>query len=167
MEPSSDTSVLELRIYQIKDSMIPEWVKAFNTEVRVINEQSGAVVQGAAFNMDKKDEFIWLRFFPGQQSREIIRSNIYGGADWLNIEDRIRSMLVTRSEQLLYPLGSWAGDDNLFQEDNINQINEIRIYDIAEGRMKDWLKVFQESILKLHIENGVFSLPIILASRWC
>ena len=155
MEPSDNNSILELRIYQIKNSMIEEWVEAFNTEVRVINEQSGAVVQGAAFNMDKKDEFIWLRFFPDQESREVIRSTIYDGTDWLNIQDRIRGMLVTRSEQLLYPLGSWASDDNLFQEDNINQINEIRIYDIAEGRMNDWLKVFRESILKLHIENGV------------
>ena len=115
MEPSDNNSILELRIYQIKNSMIEEWVEAFNTELRVINEQRGAVVQGAAFNMDKKDEFIWLRFFPDQESREVIRSTIYDGTDWLNIQDRIRGMLVTRSEQLLYPLGSWASDDNLFQ----------------------------------------------------
>jgi len=152
---SLDNSVLELRIYQIKDSVIRDWVKAFNTEVRVINEQSGAVIQGAAFNRDKRDEFIWLRFFRDQESRELIRSTIYDGRDWLEIQDRIRGMLVNRSEQLLYPLGLWSSDSNLFQADNINQINEIRIYDIAEGRMNDWLTVFQEDILKLHIDNGV------------
>ena len=156
MGSSVDNTVMELRIYQIKESMISEWFKAFNTEVKVINEQSGAIITGAAFNMDIPDEFIWFRCFPDEKSREAIRSTIYDGSDWLKIQDRIRGMLVTRSEQLLYPLGLWSAERGLFQTDNIDQINEIRIYDIAEGRMSDWLKVFQEDILKLHRDNGVF-----------
>ena len=152
---SNNSSILELRIYEINDSVISDWVRAFDSEVRVINESNGAEIMGEGFNNNKKNEFIWIRSFPDLESREVIRSRIYGGSDWLNIQDRIRGMLDTRTEQLLYPIGLWSPGDQLFRTDNKNQINEIRVYEINEGRMDDWVTIFQEKILKLHYDNHV------------
>lgn len=155
-EVSKNSNVLELRIYRIDETMITDWVRAFDREVRVINESNGAGIMGAGFNAHAKNEFIWIRSFPDHESREVIRSRIYDGDDWLNIQDKIRGMLDARTEQLLYPIGLWSPGKQLFQSDNKDQINEIRIYEIAEGRMEDWLTIFQEKIIKLHNENGVF-----------
>ena len=40
---SNNSSILELRIYEINDSVISDWVQAFDSEVRVINESNGFI----------------------------------------------------------------------------------------------------------------------------
>lgn len=101
-----DLPVVELRRYSLKLGRRDEMIAAFERHLMESQEEAGMTVLGTFRDLDRPDQFVWLRGFPDMESRRESLTAFYAGPVWKEYGPLVRpTMLDTDDVHLLRPVG--------------------------------------------------------------
>jgi len=74
--------IVELRRYTLRDGCRDELIDLFDREFVETQEELGMAVLGQFRDLDRPDQFVWLRGFTDMQSRRTGLTSFYSGPVW-------------------------------------------------------------------------------------
>jgi hypothetical protein len=77
------SAVIEVRTYRAKPGMREPLLALLQTRAFPLQRQLGMKILGPFPNQADDDEFVWLRGFPDEASREPLKVAFYQGEEWL------------------------------------------------------------------------------------
>jgi hypothetical protein len=76
--------IVEVRSYRIKPGLREEFVKLFETRAVPAQRSNGMRILGPLLDLEKPDQFVFLRGFPSLEERERMKDAFYEGELWKN-----------------------------------------------------------------------------------
>ena len=99
--------IYELRIYRFHPGRKPTFLKYFKV-ARTFMEKYGVTFVRAWENLEREDEFIWMRSFSSLKQRQKAVDAYYGSPEWLEIVGKIRPTIrAAGSPSHEGPPGTW------------------------------------------------------------
>jgi len=95
--------IYELRIYRFHPSRKNIFLKYFKV-ARTFMKKYGVTYVAGWENLERKDEFTWIRSFPSLKHREKAIDAYYGSREWLKIVDNIKPTIKRREVRLMRAL---------------------------------------------------------------
>jgi hypothetical protein len=92
--------IYELRIYRFHPGLKPTFLRYFKV-ARTFMEKYGVTFVTAWENLEREDEFIWIRSFPSVKRRQKAIDAYYGSPEWLKIVGKIRPTIKRREVRLM------------------------------------------------------------------
>ena len=92
--------IYELRIYRFHPGLKPTFLRYFKV-ARTFMEKYGVTFVTAWENLEREDEFIWIRSFPSLKQRQKAIDAYYGSPEWLKIVGKIRPTIRRREVRLM------------------------------------------------------------------
>lgn len=77
-----DLPVVELRRYTLKPGRRDELIDVFERHLMESQEDTGMVLLGTFRDLDRPDQFVWLRGFPDMETRRAALTAFYSGPVW-------------------------------------------------------------------------------------
>jgi hypothetical protein len=104
------SAVVELRQYTLKPGRRDELIELFDRHFVESQEQHGARVIGQFRNRRHRDQFVWLRGFPGMEERQRALQAFYGGPVWAEFRNAANDTMIDSDNVLLLkPAGPASG----------------------------------------------------------
>lgn len=103
-EPSTARSccpVVELRQYTMRPGMRDVLIDLFDREFIESQEELGIRVLGQFRDLDRPDYFVWLRGFPGMESRLQALTSFYSGPVWKAHREAANATMIDSDDVLL------------------------------------------------------------------
>lgn len=105
-----DLPVVELRRYTLVPGRRDEMISIFERELMEPQEATGMSILGTFRDVDRPDQFVWLRGFPDMRSRHESLTEFYSGPVWKRHGPSVRpTMIDTDDVLLLRPAGPGTG----------------------------------------------------------
>ena len=105
-----DLPVVELRRYTLVPGRRDEMISIFERELMEPQEATGMSILGTFRDVDRPDQFVWLRGFPDMRSRHESLTEFYSGPVWKRHGPSVRpTMIDTDDVLLLRPAGPGQG----------------------------------------------------------
>jgi hypothetical protein len=95
---SGDHAVIEVRTYRARKGQRERLMSLMRERAFPVQRKLGIRVLGPLPSLEDPVSFVWLRAFPAQASREVMRRAFYEGPEWAQ----------ELEEQLMPLLGSYA-----------------------------------------------------------
>ncbi len=92
--------IYELRIYRFHPGRKGDFLKYFKV-ARTFMEKYGVTFVTAWENLEREDEFVWIRSFPSLEHRQKATETYYSSPEWLEIVGDIRPTIKRREVRLL------------------------------------------------------------------
>ncbi|MEE9324084.1 MAG: NIPSNAP family protein [Dehalococcoidia bacterium] len=86
-------AVLELRTYTVKPGRMAEWLEIFDKDIIPLNDAFGIKILASWRNVDKQDEFIWLRTFEDAAAQKSKSEAMYSSQQWKAMEEQVEDCL--------------------------------------------------------------------------
>jgi hypothetical protein len=108
---NGDHAVIEVRTYRAREGQRERLMSLMREQAFPVQRKLGIRVLGPFPSLEDPVSFVWLRAFPAEASREMMRRAFYEGPEW-----------TEQLEELLMPLlGSYASvlvkdQDRLWQQ---------------------------------------------------
>jgi NIPSNAP len=96
-----DLAVVELRRYTLVPGARDEMISVFERELMETQEATGMWVLGTFRDLDRPDQFVWLRGFPDMGSRHRSLTAFYSGPAWKQHGPSVRPTMVDTDDVLL------------------------------------------------------------------
>lgn len=104
-------AVVELRRYRLHPGRRDELITLFEDELIEPQEACGIAVLGQFRDLDRPDDFVWLRAFSSMADRPVALARFYDGPAWAAHRDAANATMIDSDDVLLLrPLGEDAGD---------------------------------------------------------
>jgi hypothetical protein len=88
------SAVIEVRTYRAKPSMRGPLLDLLRARAFPVQRELGMRVLGPFPSQEDDVTFVWLRGFPDEASRQVLKSAFYEGTDWLGgLEAEVSPML--------------------------------------------------------------------------
>lgn len=98
----------ELRIYRFHPGQKQTFIAGFK-KARRFMKKYGVTFVAAWENLEREDEFLWIRAFPNARARDKATAAYYGSPEWQKIAGQIRPTIRRREVRLMKALpGSFA-----------------------------------------------------------
>ena len=92
--------IYELRIYRFHPGRKPTFLRYFKV-ARTFMEKYGVTFVTAWENLEREDEFIWMRSFSSLKQRQKAVDAYYGSPEWAEIVGKIRPTIRRREVRLM------------------------------------------------------------------
>lgn len=104
------SAVIEVRTYRTKPGMRPRLFDLLHSRAFPLQRELGMKVLGPLPSREDYLEFVWLRGFPDEASREPLKAAFYEGAEWLGgLEAEIMPLLDDYSAVVVEDaVGLWS-----------------------------------------------------------
>jgi hypothetical protein len=103
--------IVELRRYRLRPGRREELIELFDREFVESQEALGMRILGQFRDLDRPDDFVWLRGFDGMASRPGALAAFYGGPVWAKHRDAANATMIDSDDVLLLQtsrtLGRW------------------------------------------------------------
>ena len=99
--------IYELRIYRLHPGTKKVFLENFK-KARRFMKKYGVTVVAAWENLEKEDEFIWIRSFPSTKARDKAIEAYYSSPEWLKIATDIRATIRRRDVRIMKALPNSA-----------------------------------------------------------
>lgn len=95
--------IYELRIYRFHEGKKKIFLEEFR-KARRFMKKYGVTFVAAFENLDREDEFVWIRSFTSTSARDKAIDAYYSSPEWMKIVKRIRSTIRRREVRILKAL---------------------------------------------------------------
>ena len=95
--------IYELRIYRFHPGRKQTFLKYFRV-ARTFMKKYGVTFVASWENLEREDEFVWIRSFSSLKHRQKAIDGYYGSKEWLKIVGRIRPTIRRREVRLMKAL---------------------------------------------------------------
>ena len=99
--------IYELRIYRFHPGAKEKFLENFK-KARSFMKKYGITLVAAWENLEREDEFIWIRSFPSTKARDKTTEAYYSSPEWLKIVDDIRPTIRRREVRIMKALPNSA-----------------------------------------------------------
>ena len=106
--PIADCAVVELRQYTLHPHQRDVLIDLFDREFVETQEAQGMRVLGQFRDLDRPDQFAWLRGFAGMPGRHRALEAFYGGPTWAAHRDAANATMID-SDNVLLLRPAWQG----------------------------------------------------------
>ena len=106
--PIADCAVVELRQYTLHPHQRDVLIDLFDREFVETQEAQGMRVLGQFRDLDRPDQFTWLRGFAGMPGRHRALEAFYGGPTWAAHRDAANATMID-SDNVLLLRPAWQG----------------------------------------------------------
>ncbi|GAB2600680.1 NIPSNAP family protein [Paractinoplanes abujensis] len=93
--------IVELRRYTLREGRRDELIELFDREFVETQEAVGIAVLGQFRDLDRPDQFVWLRGFPDMQSRRAALTSFYSGPVWAEHGPAANATMLDSDDVLL------------------------------------------------------------------
>ncbi len=76
--------IVEIRTYKIKEGRRAEFIEFFETRAVPAQHSHGMQIMGPFIDLEKPDNFVFLRAFPSLEERDRMKDAFYEGPLWKN-----------------------------------------------------------------------------------
>ncbi len=105
-----DLPVVELRRYTLVPGRRDEMIAVFERHLMEPQEEMGVSVLGTFRDLDRPDQFVWMRGFPDMESRRESLQAFYSGPVWKQYGPAVRPTMIDSDDvYLLRPAGPGTG----------------------------------------------------------
>ena len=104
-----DLPVVELRRYTLVPGRRDEMISIFERELMETQEATGMSILGTFRDVDRPDQFVWLRGFPDMCSRHESLTEFYSGPVWKQHGPAANATMVDSDDVLLAGPGTGLG----------------------------------------------------------
>src|ERR1041384_845291 len=101
MNQSTYSPIVELRRYTLHPGRRDELIELFDREFVETQEAAGIAVLGQFRDLDRPEEFVWLRGFPDMPSRSAALRAFYGGPVWKKHSAAANATMIDSDDVLL------------------------------------------------------------------
>ncbi|MGH6870145.1 MAG: NIPSNAP family protein [Rhizomicrobium sp.] len=102
---SACCAIVELRQYTLRPGQRDTLVALFEAEFVESQEACGITLIGQFRDRDRPDRFVWLRGFPGMESRAASLAAFYGGPVWKRHREAANATMIDSDNVLLLKPG--------------------------------------------------------------
>ena len=95
--------IYELRIYRFHEGKKKIFLEEFK-KARRFMKKYGVTFVAAWENLDRENEFVWIRSFTSTTAREKAIGAYYSSPEWMKIVKRIRSTIRRREVRIMKAL---------------------------------------------------------------
>jgi len=99
--PPTHQNILELRRYLLHPGMREDLIALFDRHLLEGQEECGMAVIGQFRDLDRPDDFVWLRGFSDMESRREALGAFYGGPIWAAHRDKANATMARFDDVLL------------------------------------------------------------------
>lgn len=89
-------AILELRTYTVKLGRMAEWLEIFDKDIISLNDAFGIKILASWRNVEKEDEFIWLRTFEDAAAQKSKSEAMYSSQQWKAMEEQVEDCFRSR-----------------------------------------------------------------------
>lgn len=105
-----DLPLVELRRYTLVPGRRDEMIAVFERHLMEPQEELGVTVLGTFRDLDRPDQFVWVRGFPDMESRRKALDTFYSGPVWKEHGPAVGPTLIDSDDvHLLRPAGPGTG----------------------------------------------------------
>lgn len=105
-----DLPVVELRRYTLEPGRRDEMIAVFERHLMEPQEELGVTVLGTFRDLDRPDQFVWVRGFPDMETRRKGLDRFYAGAVWKEHGPAVGATMIDSDDvHLLRPAGPGTG----------------------------------------------------------
>jgi hypothetical protein len=105
-----DLPLVELRRYTLVPGRRDEMIEVFERRFMESQEELGVTVLGTFRDLDRPDQFVWMRGFPDMESRRTALDAFYSGPVWTEHGPSVDPTMIDFDDvHLLKPAGPGTG----------------------------------------------------------
>ncbi len=136
-----ESSIIELRQYKLHQGQRDVLIELFEREFIIGQEKAGMHIIGQFQDLDKPNDFTWIRAFPNMVARQESLEYFYNGAVWqAHREAANATMIDSDNVLLLKPVQGFSGQEKLADNEKmlvfIIPVTPLRASELIESCQK-------------------------------